>query len=122
MFPVSLFPFQLSYFEYTYILGAVILSLTRLLDYTHHWHDIMAGAIIGIAFAFSAYRMHYRSVSAAILVLEMFIDDTNIFNPENNHMLLPRKAKKLVLAYSPPSTPYGTSYNSYSHLQGSSQP
>jgi len=69
------------------ILAATVLSLTRLLDYTHHWYDILAGAVIGITFAFACYRMQYRS----------------IFNPENNHMLLPRKPKKLTLTYSPPS-------------------
>jgi len=81
------------------ILAATVLSLTRLLDYTHHWYDIMAGAIIGISFSFVAYRMQYYS----------------IFNPENNHKLLPRKPKKLDLTYSPPASLYnsGNGYNQY---------
>lgn len=65
-------------------LAATILSLSRLLDYTHHWYDILAGALIGIFFAFAAYRMQYSS----------------IFNSENNHVLLPRRAKKLLLPVS----------------------
>lgn len=44
------------------IWGAVILSLTRLLDHQHNWYDIMAGAIIGIVFAFAAYRAYYVAV------------------------------------------------------------
>ena len=47
----------------SYLLAATILSLSRLLDYTHHWYDILAGAIIGIMFAFAGYRMQYCSVS-----------------------------------------------------------
>lgn len=67
----------------TPILGAVLLSLCRLVDYTHHWYDIIAGAIIGIMFAFAAYRMHYGS----------------IFNPATNHVLLPRKKRTNVSSY-----------------------
>lgn len=63
------------------ILAATVLSLTRLLDYTHQWYDILAGSLIGIMFAFAAYRMHYCS----------------IFDPENNHTLLPRKDRKSVV-------------------------
>lgn len=44
------------------LLLAAYLSLTRLLDYTHHWYDILAGAIIGAIFAFAAYRSQYISV------------------------------------------------------------
>jgi len=87
------------------ILAATVLSLTRLLDYTHHWYDILAGALIGITFSFAAYRMQYCS----------------IFNPENNHVLLPRKPKKLTLTYSPPTNMYNN-YNTYSHIQGPSVP
>eukprot|EP00026_Physarum_polycephalum_P012502 Phypoly_transcript_12821.p1 GENE.Phypoly_transcript_12821~~Phypoly_transcript_12821.p1 ORF type:complete len:297 (+),score=-0.13 Phypoly_transcript_12821:185-1075(+) len=71
---------------FTPILAATVLSLTRMLDYTHHWYDILAGALIGIMFAFAGYRMQYCS----------------IFNPETNHVLLPRRAKKLhTLTFSP---------------------
>jgi len=59
------------------ILAATLLSLCRIVDYTHHWYDIVAGAVIGVIFAFSTYRMHYCSV----------------FDPSNNHLLLPRKKR-----------------------------
>jgi len=69
------------------ILLGTLLSLCRLVDYTHHWYDILAGAIIGTMFALSAFRMHYCSV----------------FDPATNHLLLPRgkrsKAEHLSSSY-----------------------
>jgi len=82
------------------ILAATVLSLTRLLDYTHHWYDILAGAVIGICFAFAAYRMQYCS----------------IFNSEINHKLLPRKPKKLDIMYSPPPVNVYNNYNQYGRI------
>eukprot|EP01111_Echinosteliopsis_oligospora_P001838 TRINITY_DN1269_c0_g1_i1.p1 TRINITY_DN1269_c0_g1~~TRINITY_DN1269_c0_g1_i1.p1 ORF type:complete len:326 (+),score=66.30 TRINITY_DN1269_c0_g1_i1:148-1125(+) len=78
------------------ILAAVVMSLCRLLDYTHHWYDILAGAIIGTCFAFSCYRMHYRS----------------IFNPKDNHILLSRKKK-----YSSSSVQYDIFIQQYHHIE-----
>jgi len=60
------------------VLAAALMSLSRLVDYTHHWYDILAGAIIGTVFAFTAYRMQFRS----------------IWDPSTNHLLLPRKLKE----------------------------
>lgn len=62
------------------LLAATLLSLCRLVDYTHHWYDIVAGAAIGTIFALSTYRMHYCS----------------LFDPTNNHMLLPRKKQRSI--------------------------
>jgi len=64
---------------FTPILGAVLLSLCRLVDYTHHWYDISAGALIGVMFAFATYRMHYCS----------------IFDPATNSLLLPHKNQRI---------------------------
>jgi len=63
---------------FTPILAAVLLSMCRLVDYTHHWYDLVAGALIGIMFGFASYRMHYCS----------------IFDPATNHKLLPREKRK----------------------------
>jgi membrane-associated phospholipid phosphatase len=62
---------------FTPILAATLLSLCRLVDYTHHWYDIVAGGVIGTTFAIICYRMHYRS----------------ILDPATNHLLLPRRKK-----------------------------
>ncbi|KAI9298072.1 acid phosphatase/Vanadium-dependent haloperoxidase [Neoconidiobolus thromboides FSU 785] len=44
------------------ILIASVISLTRLLDFTHNWYDILAGSIIGAIYSIIAYRMFYRSI------------------------------------------------------------
>ncbi|KAI0403495.1 PAP2 superfamily-domain-containing protein [Xylaria palmicola] len=44
------------------ILGAVLLCGTLVIDHTHSWYDIAAGATIGAVVAFAAYRMVYPSI------------------------------------------------------------
>jgi len=78
---------------FVWILTATLLSLCRLVDYTHHWYDIVAGAVIGTMFAFATYRMHYCS----------------IFDPSTNHLLLPRgkKAKENFAYHNFPHSRHG---------------
>ncbi|KAI0004820.1 phosphatidic acid phosphatase type 2/haloperoxidase [Xylariaceae sp. FL0662B] len=47
---------------YLPILGAVLVCGLLTIDQSHNWYDIVAGAIIGTMFAFSAYRMVYASI------------------------------------------------------------
>ncbi len=47
---------------YMPILGACLIAGTLTVDRSHNWYDIIAGAIIGIVFAFSAYRMVYAAI------------------------------------------------------------
>lgn len=47
---------------YIPILGAVLIGGALTIDEFHNWYDIIAGAIIGTMFAFSAYRMVYASI------------------------------------------------------------
>jgi len=47
---------------YAPILGACLIGGALTIDEFHNWYDILAGAIIGTVFAFSAYRMMYASV------------------------------------------------------------
>lgn len=47
---------------YMPILGAVLIGGALTIDEYHNWYDVLAGAIIGTVFAFSAYRMVYASV------------------------------------------------------------
>ncbi|KAI1381453.1 acid phosphatase/Vanadium-dependent haloperoxidase [Hypoxylon crocopeplum] len=47
---------------YCPILGAVLVCGSLTIDKSHNWYDILAGAIIGTVFAFSAYRMVYASI------------------------------------------------------------
>jgi diacylglycerol diphosphate phosphatase/phosphatidate phosphatase len=47
---------------YAPILGATLIGGALTIDEYHNWYDVVAGGIIGIIFAFSAYRMTYASV------------------------------------------------------------
>lgn len=47
---------------YMPILGACLIAGSLTIDAYHNWYDLLAGAIIGTIFAFSAYRMVYASV------------------------------------------------------------
>jgi membrane-associated phospholipid phosphatase len=47
---------------YAPILGAVLIAGSLTIDHYHHWYDILAGAMIGIIFAFGSYRFQYASV------------------------------------------------------------
>lgn len=47
---------------YMPILGACLIAGTLTVDQSHNWYDIIAGAIIGTVFAFSAYRMVYAAI------------------------------------------------------------
>ncbi|KAI1461060.1 acid phosphatase/Vanadium-dependent haloperoxidase [Annulohypoxylon moriforme] len=47
---------------YCPILGACLVCGSLTVDASHNWYDILAGAIIGIVFSFSAYRMVYASI------------------------------------------------------------
>jgi len=41
---------------------AAILAASKVLDYWHHWSDVVAGSLLGILAAHMAYRMMYRGV------------------------------------------------------------
>jgi len=47
---------------YAPVLGACLIAGALTIDQFHNWYDLVAGAIIGTIFAFSAYRMVYASV------------------------------------------------------------
>lgn len=47
---------------YMPILGAVLIGGALTIDEFHNWYDVVAGAIIGTAMAFSGYRMTYAAI------------------------------------------------------------
>jgi diacylglycerol diphosphate phosphatase / phosphatidate phosphatase len=47
---------------YAPILGATLIGGALTIDEYHNWYDVVAGAIIGTVFAFSAYRMMYAAI------------------------------------------------------------
>ena len=50
---VSLVPF----------LVASYVGITRIMDYRHHWQDVLAGALLGTGAAYLSYRLYFPSVS-----------------------------------------------------------
>jgi len=58
------------------ILVATLISLSRLIDFSHDWDDILFGVIIGIFSAFISYSSFYRSV----------------FDSKNNHIPCKRRS------------------------------
>ncbi|KAI8986406.1 phosphatidic acid phosphatase type 2/haloperoxidase [Pilobolus umbonatus] len=45
-------------------LGALLVAISRLRDYRHHWQDILVGGFIGTVFAYFSYRQFYPSLSS----------------------------------------------------------
>ncbi|KIK59826.1 hypothetical protein GYMLUDRAFT_226813 [Collybiopsis luxurians FD-317 M1] len=65
--------------------GAALVAISRTMDYRHHWHDVVAGSLLGIIMAFFSYRQYYPDLANKLCHLP--------FGPrikhEPNHQVLP---------------------------------
>ncbi|ORX92617.1 PAP2-domain-containing protein, partial [Basidiobolus meristosporus CBS 931.73] len=44
------------------VVGALLIGISRICDYRHHWSDVFTGAIIGIVTACFSYRQYFPSL------------------------------------------------------------
>lgn len=42
---------------------ASLVAISRTMDYRHHWHDVVAGSLLGLVLAHFAYKQYYPSLS-----------------------------------------------------------
>ncbi|ORX91731.1 PAP2-domain-containing protein [Basidiobolus meristosporus CBS 931.73] len=49
----------------TPLLGASLIGISRIEDYRHHWSDVVAGGLIGLAAAYFSYHQYYPSLKLA---------------------------------------------------------
>jgi diacylglycerol diphosphate phosphatase/phosphatidate phosphatase len=41
------------------VIGAVLIGVSRLIDYRHHWEDVAVGSLLGMFMAYCSYRQYF---------------------------------------------------------------
>ncbi|KAH9981373.1 PAP2-domain-containing protein [Lactifluus volemus] len=48
------------------LLGATLVAISRLMDYRHHWQDVVVGSALGISTAYFSYRQYFPSLASKL--------------------------------------------------------
>ena len=42
---------------------AMMVAITRVMDYRHHWQDVTVGALLGLLIAYISYRLYFPPIT-----------------------------------------------------------
>lgn len=48
----------------TPLTGALLVAISRTMDYRHHWQDVLIGSIVGLVLSYFSYRQYYPSLAS----------------------------------------------------------
>jgi len=53
-----------SFIFITPLTGAMLVAISRTMDYRHHWQDVVVGSIVGLLLSFFSYHQYYPSLTS----------------------------------------------------------